>query len=98
MNDLYIINPSHNIKEEILDYKQEYIDFGEKNINGSCGLMRSNDIDEWLSLVHDIKKNKLRNGVHASTFLTVRKSDKKIVGSFQVRHFLTDELKNMEAI
>ncbi len=55
--------------------------------------MRSNDIDEWLSLVHDIKKDKLRNGVHASTFFTVRKSDKKIVGSFQVRHFLTDELK-----
>ncbi len=38
MNDLYIINPSHNIKEEILDYKQEYIDFGEKNINDHVGL------------------------------------------------------------
>lgn len=93
MNELVLTPPSKLLEKQILEYKQEYIDFKETNINGSCGLAKCDNFDEWLDLVLSIKKDKLRDNVHASTFLTVRKSDNKIIGTIQLRHFLTDELK-----
>lgn len=92
-NELIIIRPSFELKEAILEYRQEYFDFGETQINGSCGLANSNNFDEWLELVLSIEKDKLRNNVHASTFFSVRKTDNKIIGSIQLRHFLTPELE-----
>jgi predicted acetyltransferase len=62
-------------------------------INGSCGLARFDNFDEWLELVLSIEKDKLRNNVHASTFFSIRKTDNKIIGSIQLRHFLTPDLE-----
>lgn len=93
LSELILVNPSKVLEEKILEYKQEYLDFGETNINGSCGLARYNDFDEWLEIVLSIEKDKLRNNVHASTFFSVRKSDNRIIGTIQLRHFLTDELE-----
>ena len=92
-NDLILIRPSYELKEAILEYKQEYFDCGETQINGSSALARANNFDEWLELVLSIEKDKLRNNVHASTFFTVRKTDSKIIGSTQLRHSLTSELE-----
>lgn len=94
MRDLILVKPSKALEERILEYKQEYLDFKETNINGSCGLYRCNDFDEWLEIVLSIEKDKLRDNVHASTFLSVRRSDNRIIGTIQLRHFLTDELKD----
>ena len=93
MSELILVNPSKILEEKILEYKQEYLDFEETNINGSCGLVHYSDFDEWLEIVLSIKKDKLRNNVHASTFFSVRKSDNRIIGTIQLRHFLTDELE-----
>ena len=93
MSELILVNPSKVLEEKILEYKQEYLDFEETNINGSCGLTRYNDFDEWLEIVLSIEKDKFRNNVHASTFFSVRKSDNRIIGTIQLRHFLTDELE-----
>lgn len=88
-----LIKPSKEIEKEILDYKQEFLDFGETTINGSCGLIRYDNYDDWLKVVLSVEKEVLWNNVHASTFLSVRKSDKKIIGSIQLRHSLTPNLK-----
>lgn len=93
MSELILVKPSKVLEEKILEYKQEYLDFAETNINGSCGLYRCNDFDEWLEVVLSIEKDKLRDNVHASTFLSVRKSDNRIIGTIQLRHSLTDELE-----
>ena len=92
-NDLYLIRPSKDLETEIWKYRQEYFDFGETRINGSCGLAHSDNFDEWLALALSIEKEKLRNGVHASTFFSVRKTDKKLIGSIQIRHALTPDLE-----
>lgn len=81
------------MEKAILDYKKEYLDSGATSINGSCGLLRYDDFDEWLELVLSIEKDRLKNDFHASTFFSVRKSDGKIIGSIQLRHFLTPELE-----
>jgi predicted acetyltransferase len=93
LSELILVNPSKGLEEKILEYKQEYLDFEETNINGSCGLSRYNDFDEWLEIVLSIEKDKLRNNVHASTFFSVRKPDNRIIGTIQLRHFLTNELE-----
>lgn len=92
MSELILVKPSKVLEDKILEYKQEYLDFEETNINGSCGLALYNDLNEWLEIVLSIEKDKLRNNVHASTFFSVRKSDNRIIGTIQLRHFLTDEL------
>ena len=79
LSELILVNPSKILEEKILEYKQEYLDFEEANINGSCGLAHYNDFDKWLEIVLSIEKDKLRNNVHASTFFSVRKYDNKII-------------------
>lgn len=93
MSELLLKKPSKELAESIWAYRQEYFNYRETNINGSCGLARASNFDEWLELVLSIEKDKLRNNVHASTFFSIRKSDNKIIGSIQLRHFLTPELE-----
>lgn len=93
LSELILVKPSKVLEEKILEYKQEYLDFEETSVNGSCGLAFCNDFDEWLEVVLSIEKDKLRKNVNASTFFSVRKSDNKIIGTIQLRHSLTDELE-----
>lgn len=94
MNDLILVKPSKELEKSILEYRQEYYDFGETNVNGSCGIAYYNDFNEWINIVLSIEKDKLSiDHVHASTFFSVRKSDNKIIGSIQLRHFLTEDLE-----
>lgn len=94
MEKLILVRPSKNMESAILEYKQEFLESGEQRINGSCGITFYEDFDVWLNIVTSIEKEKLsRDNVHASTFFTVRKSDQKIIGSIQLRHSLTEDLR-----
>lgn len=92
-SNLFLVRPSKVLEREINEYKQEYFDFGETQVNGSCGLAYYDNFDEWLDLVTSIKKGKLRNNVHTSTFFSIREEDDKIIGSIKLHHFLTLELE-----
>ncbi|MBL4938572.1 GNAT family N-acetyltransferase [Clostridium sp. YIM B02515] len=94
MNNLFLIRPSKVLEREIWEYRQEYFDFGETQVNGSCGLAYHDNFDEWLNLVLSIEKDKLRNNVHTSTFFSIRKEDNKIIGSVKLHHLLTPDLEN----
>jgi predicted acetyltransferase len=94
MDNIILVKPSKELEKSIWEYRQEYINFDETHINGSCGLSHYNDYNEWLELVLSIEKDKLsRDNVHASTFFSIRESDNKIIGSIQLRHFLTEDLE-----
>ena len=93
MDDLILVQPSKTMEDEIKQYCQEYYDYGETRINGSSGITHYKEFDEWLKLVHSIeRKTFTREGVHASTYFSIRKSDKKIIGTIQLRHSLSDKL------
>ena len=95
MEKLILVKPSKNIESSIQEYKQEFFDLGESRINGSCGITFYDNFESWLKITRSIEKETLsRDNVHASTFFTIRESDQKIIGSIQLRHSLTDELKN----
>lgn len=94
MFDLILIEPSKEYEKQALEYRQEYIDYGEKHINGSCGLIQYTDYDEWLEKVRLAHKAET-SFVHvpATTYFSVRVEDNTIVGTIQLRHSLTEELK-----
>lgn len=50
MNNLFLTRPSKILEREIWEYRQEYFDFGETQVNGSCGLDYHDNFDEWLDL------------------------------------------------
>ncbi|WP_066714714.1 GNAT family N-acetyltransferase [Clostridium sp. Marseille-P299] len=94
MDKLILRRPSKLFEYDVMDYRQEHLDYGESSIFGCAGLIYYNSFDEWLRFTNSIVSEKLtREGVHASTFLTVREFDHKIVGSIQLRHSLTKELE-----
>lgn len=95
-DDLVLIKPSKNIEMQIMEYRQKYIDNNEKHINGSCSLHRFNSFDEWLERVKicATEENNSHYNTITSTFLAIRKFDNKIIGTIQVRHVLTNELRN----
>lgn len=92
--DLMIVRPSKDLEKEIWAYRQEYYDFGATSINGSSGIAHFEDFDQWLDFALAIEYDELsRQNVHATTFLSIRKTDNRIIGSIQLRHFLTPELE-----
>lgn len=94
LDELYLVKASKVLEKEIMDYRQEYSDHGEGHINGCCGLSHYNDFNEWLEIVLSIEKDNLsKEMANASTYFSVRKSDNKIIGSIQLRHFLSAELE-----
>ena len=93
-NELELIFPTKEYKKEVEEYLQEFIDYGENEIAGDGGLDRIKEFDKWLEKIqNDLSINTIEEGRIPSTlYLTVRKSDKKIVGNLQIRHYLNDDL------
>lgn len=91
---LKLIRPSKSLKEKVMDYRREHLEFGEASIYGCAGLIYYTNFEEWLRETKSIVKERLtREGVNATTLLSIRKSDNKLVGSIQLRHSLTYELE-----
>ena len=68
----------------------------ENEIAGDGGLDRIRDFDKWLEKVqNDLSIDTIdKDRIPATLYLTIRKSDKKIVGNLQIRHFLNEKLLN----
>ena len=92
--ELELVFPTKEYKKDVEEYLQEFIDNGENEIYGDGGLDRIKDFDTWLKKIeNDVNKDKLPEGkIPATLYLTIRKSDEKIVGNVQIRHILNEKL------
>jgi len=91
---LFLSRPYEGMKDAVMNYRAEHISVGEARIHGSCGLVHYDDYAEWLQNVR--KMEKIRDSeeyVPSDTYLAIRKSDRKVVGMIQLRHYLNDSLK-----
>ena len=86
--------PTKDDEKEILDMVQEFYDNSEKSIPGSSSIETFDSFDEWLKkIINSSKKETVPEGrVSADQFITVRKSDKKLIGFVNLRHELNDYL------
>jgi len=48
LSELILVNPSKVLEEKIIEYRQEYLDFEETNIDGSCGLARGGKYEVYI--------------------------------------------------
>lgn len=93
-NDLVLVVPSEEIKDEILAYKKEHFDYRDKHVHGSGGLAFYDDFDEWISHIISIRTASPERPIQTSTFFTKRVSDGKLIGCIKLHHSLTDDIKN----
>lgn len=94
MTDLYLVEPTGDLEVEAMAYRAEYLAHGETHINGSLGFMRYHRYSDWLDQLL-LARNKETSpiGVPASTYFSVRESDRRIVGTIQLRHALDADLR-----
>ena len=89
MDELILIQPTKEHESQVMEYRQEHFDYDENHINGSCGLNRYSNYDEWLEKVYS---NPI--GVPSTSFIVFRKSDNKLIGTISLRHELNEDLAN----
>lgn len=94
MSEIELVKPTIEYKAQVLAYKKDFIDHGEK-IYGSGGLARATSYEEWLDTIkkHENPKTCPKGRVPASQFLVVRTEDNKVVGMLNIRHKLDDYLR-----
>jgi predicted acetyltransferase len=90
-----LVPPTAAHERAAMEYRREFLDYGERHINGSWGLQRGeyDDFSRWLSDLEDRRTgngNNPRIQVPATTYFALEGD--KIVGTIQVRHRLNDYL------
>ncbi len=94
MNDLFLAQPDPSWKAAAEEYVQAYQAAGESHIGGSCSMEQSGSYEEWLEKIRGMYNPPADSALSpATTFFAVRKEDRRIVGTIQVRHRLTEELR-----
>jgi predicted acetyltransferase len=95
MTDIKLISPSKEYEKEAFEYIQEFIEYNSE-INGTGGLSRYDNYDEWLLKLHkDLDLSNIAEGrVPANTYFLVRTSDNRIIGMINIRHRLNEFLFN----
>ncbi len=93
MEKIRLIEPNIEYKEELLDYKKEFIENNEV-MHGGANLTQAEDIDEWIASILSSKSEEtVKEGlVPASILVLVREEDNKILGITNIRYRLNDFL------
>lgn len=83
MEKLELVLPTKEYKTQIEEYVQEFINSSENK-----------SIDKWLKKIEfNVLEERMEEGEVPSTrYLTIRKSDNKMVGSIQIKHYLNERL------
>lgn len=95
MSDFRLIYPCKEHENEAHEYIKELVEY-KSEINGTGGLQRYDNYDEWLLKVKgDLDISNILDGrVPASTYFFIRTSDNKIIGMINIRHKLNEFLLN----
>lgn len=90
-----LILPTKEYKDEIMEYRAEFIKNGE-NMAGSGGLRTAESFEQWLGIVYDnLKGETLREGlVPATTFIAISTDYSHLIGMIDIRHQLNEYLLN----
>ena len=96
MDEMMLVEPGMAYAAEIAAYRQEMLDAGSE-MDGCGNLRRCEDPKEWvernLAMKHEETLPDKKKLVVSTQFAYVRKSDGRILGMLQVRHYLNDYLR-----
>ncbi len=89
MDVLELVRPTMEYKDQVMAFKAEMIEYGS-DFDGCHGLRKAETYEEWL----DFRGREKAKGLAPSNiWLTVRKSDGRVVGMIDCRTVLTDFLR-----
>lgn len=94
MSTLKLIRINKDYLDQMDAYKQECIANGEDSFHGTAGIEDYENLFDWMrQVLLDEQIETVRQGfVPATTFISVRLSDNKIVGIINIRHKLNEYL------
>ena len=94
MSEFILIKPSSEYAEQIAAYRKEFLDCGS-SMDGCGPLRKIENPHEYIcvSLLAEDAAFVPAHLVPATQFMFVRKSDHKLLGLLQVRHFFNDYLE-----
>ena len=92
---IQLVRPTIELKEQVLDFKQEHFLHNEMMINGSQMLDQIDSYEEWLTFVTNSTKLETvpPQRVVSDTFLAINENN-RIVGIIDLRHELKGSLKD----
>ena len=92
-DELLIRLASESDKEQVWEFRQEFLDEGV-GVQGASALNKMESYEKWLEVIKQYSNADTvpSHLVPSTQFVTVRKSDNKIVGMINVRHYLNDFL------
>ncbi len=87
--DITLVLPAEHLREDICAFRKEMLESGENGIPGGCGLQHF-EFDAWLDRVSlNRTLPRTETTTPADTFLIYRVSDGRLLGTIQLRHFIT---------
>lgn len=94
MDQLYLVKPTIEYKDQAIQYIKEHIEYGS-HINGCGGLDRYiEDYEGWLDKIdYEYTMEPTEKKVPAETYFLVRYSDNKIIGMINIRLCLNANLE-----
>jgi predicted acetyltransferase len=96
MDKLLLVRPNKELESQAIEFKNEFFENGETEINGSELWDKMENYDEWLEKISkNISKETVDpNWVVTDTFFAIRELDKKIIGIIDFRNELNDFLRD----
>ena len=96
MDKIMLVRPSKELEIKAKEFKNEFFQNGEMEINGGELLDKTEDYDIWLE---NVTKNSCAetvnpNWVVTDTFFAIRENDKRLIGIIDFRHELNEFLKD----
>ena len=98
--EIKLVLPTKSHRKRVEEYKQKFLventSLALQQIPGS-GSLENKTFDDWLRECKDYRvgKNLPEGFVPATQYIAIRKSDKMLVGMFQIRHSLTPFLERI---
>jgi len=96
MNECYLLKPDISFENELISYRNEFIN-NHDSMDGTSRLEKIENIADWILFNQKLEHQEtLPDGpfVPSSLYLYVRKTDHKIVGMINIRHCFNDYLEN----
>jgi len=89
MDKIKLIKPAAEYADDIMKYRQDFIDSGD-SMDGCGNLRECSSAEEWIQGIEALKHEETcpKDKVPSDTCLAVRLSDNKIVGIIDFRHHI----------
>lgn len=94
MEEFVLIRPTTEFERQISEYRQAFLDCGD-SMDGCGQLRKFENIQGYINFCSELEKspNGLDGFVPSTQLILVRKSDNKLVGMLDIRHYLNDYLE-----